>query len=50
MYNWTSDEDGVRHAIKGAPQVGLSEASYMVVACSAFVNYLVVKSAMGNGR
>ena len=50
MYNWTSDEDGVLHAIKGAPQVGLPEARYMVVACSAFVNYLVVKSNDGNGR
>ena len=50
MYNWTSDEDGVRHTIKGAPQVGISEARYMVVACSAFVNYLVVKSSEGNSQ
>ena len=50
MYNWTSDEDGVRHGIKGAPQVGISEARYMVVACSAFVNYLVVKSSEGNSQ
>ena len=50
MYNWTSDEDGVRHGIKGAPQVGISEARYMVVACSAFVNYLVVKSIEGNSQ
>ena len=50
MYNWTSDEDGVRHGIKGAPQVGLPEARYMVVACSAFVNYLVVKSSEGNSQ
>ena len=48
MFNWTSDEDGVRHGSKGAPQVGLSEARYMVVASSAFVNYLVVKSTEGN--
>ena len=44
MFNWTSDEDGVRHGIKDEPQVGISEARYMVVACSAFVNYLVAKS------
>ena len=44
MFNWTSDEDGVRHGIKDEPQVGVSEARYMVVACSAFVNYLVAKS------
>ena len=50
MYNWTSDEDGVRHGIKGAPQVGISEARYMVVASSAFVNYLVVKSIEENSK
>ena len=41
LYNWTSDESGVRHAMKGTPQVGLAEARYMVVICSAFINYLV---------
>ena len=50
MYNWTSDEDGVRHGIKGEPQVGLPEARYMVVVSSAFVNYLVVKSSEINGQ
>ncbi len=39
MYNWTSDESGIRHGIKETPQVGLPEARYMVVARSAFVNY-----------
>ena len=47
MFNWTSDEDGVRHGTRGTPQVGLSEARYMVVTCSAFVNYLAVKSTEG---
>ena len=45
MYNWTSDEDGIRHGAKETPQVGLAEARYMVVACSAFVNYLVARDA-----
>ena len=30
--------------------MGISEARYMVVACSAFVNYLVVKSSEGNSQ
>ena len=49
MYNWTSDEDGIRHGIGvgRTPQVGLPEARYMVVSCSAFVNYLVAKSSEG---
>ena len=45
MFNWTSDEGGVRHSMTEEPNVGLPEARYMVVACSAFVNYLVVKSS-----
>lgn len=50
MYNWTSDEDGVRHGIKGAQRVGMAEARYMVVASSAFVNYLVSKSTEGDSQ
>ena len=50
MYNWTSDEDGVRHGMKEAPQLGLPEARYMIVACSAFVNYLVTKSGGADSR
>lgn len=48
MYNWTSDEDGIRHAMIGDPNVGLAEARYMVVACSAFVNYLLSKHGEGS--
>ena len=32
---------------KETPQVGLAEARYMVVACSAFVNYLIARDARG---
>ena len=45
MYRWTSDEEGVRHGMKETPQVGLDEARYMVVASSAFVNYLVTRKS-----
>lgn len=50
MYNWTSDEGGVRHGKEEISQVGLAEARYMVVACSAFVNYLISKSSEGDSR
>ena len=50
MYNWTSIEDGVRHGAKEIPLVGLSEARYMMVACSAFVNYLVSKDSESDTR
>lgn len=42
IYGWTSDEGGIRHAIKEegtAPDEAL--ATFMVVTCSAFVSYLI---------
>ena len=48
MYNWTSDEEGLRHAMKEPPHVRLAEARCMVVACSAFVNYLIARNTEGN--
>jgi hypothetical protein len=44
LYGYTSDEDGIRHAILEQPNVGFDEAKYMVVSCSAFVNYLIAKA------
>lgn len=43
LYGYTSDEDGIRHGgidFKGAPA---EDAKYMLVTCSAFVNYLIEK-------
>ena len=44
LYGYTSDEGGIRHAMLEEPNVGFDEAKYMVVACSAFVNYLAAKA------
>jgi len=44
LYGFTSDEDGIRHAILDQPNVGFAEAKYMIVACSAFVHYLIIKA------
>lgn len=44
LYGYTSDEGGIRHAMLEAPNVGYDEAKYMVVACSAFVNFLGAKA------
>jgi hypothetical protein len=41
IYGYTSDEGGVRHGLKGDSKVGLAEATYMVVTCSAIVSYLL---------
>ena len=40
LYNWTSDSAGIRHAIKDQSTVESSDAQFMLVTCSAFVNYL----------
>ncbi len=45
LYGWTSDDGGIRHGLLDEPSVvGFDEAKYMLVSCSAFVNYLVAKA------
>lgn len=44
LYGYSSDEDGVRHAILEESTVGFIEAKYMLVVCSAFVGYLISKA------
>jgi hypothetical protein len=45
LYGYTSDESGIRHAILDEPNVGFDEAKFMLVACSAFVNFLISKAS-----
>ncbi len=40
-YGWTSDADGIRHALEEPTKVEPELAKYMLVACSAFVSYLI---------
>jgi len=44
LYGYSSDEDGIRHAILDQPNIGFAEAKYMIVSCSAFVNFLILKA------
>lgn len=42
LYKFSNDASGVRHShAEGKTQVGFDEAKFMVVTCSAIVNYLV---------
>lgn len=41
MYGYTSDTDGIRHDFGNDSQVYFEEAKYMLVSCSAFMNYLI---------
>lgn len=46
LYGYTSDANGVRHAGDiGGPSSTFEEAKFMLVACSAFINYLWALSA-----
>lgn len=45
LYGYTSNEDGIRHALSDEPKCDFEEAKYMLVSCSAFVNYLIAKQA-----
>jgi hypothetical protein len=41
LYGYTSDEDGIRHPILEQSTTTFAEAKFMLVACSAFVNFLI---------
>ena len=41
LYGWTSDAQGIRHALMDESKISLADARYMLVACSAFANYLI---------
>jgi hypothetical protein len=45
LYSFTSDDDGIRHAILNQSTVGYDEAKFMIVACSALFNFLTSKAA-----
>lgn len=49
LYGYTSDQGGIRHA-EGLfeSNVTFEEAKYMLVSCSAFVNYLIAVSGKGS--
>lgn len=43
LYGYTSGDGGIRHAMMEETNIGFEDAKYMLVSCSAFINYLVVK-------
>jgi hypothetical protein len=40
LYGYTSDQDGIRHAILEQPDIGFDEAKFFLVVCSAFANFV----------
>ncbi|MEI6039664.1 MAG: hypothetical protein WCQ52_08255 [Actinomycetes bacterium] len=45
LYGYTSDANGIRHAMLDEPDISFTEAKYMLVSCSVFINYLIGKAA-----
>jgi hypothetical protein len=44
IYGYTSDASGIRHALLETDSVDFEEAKFMLVSCSAFINYLKSKT------
>jgi ribosome-associated translation inhibitor RaiA len=48
IYSWTNEDGGIRHPLKDDPNVDLEDAQFMLIACSAFINYLRIKKMKAN--
>lgn len=45
IYGYTSDSGGIRHALlETDTSIDIDEAKFMLISCSAFINYLITKS------
>ncbi len=40
LYAYTSDANGIRHALMNEPNLTIDDAKYFLIICTAFVNYL----------
>ena len=45
LYGYTSDADGIRHALLDEPNLDFEDAKFMLVSCSTFINYLAIKAS-----
>ena len=45
LYGYTSDAEGIRHALLNESNLSFEDAKFMLVLCSAFVNYLINKAS-----
>lgn len=43
LYGYTSDSSGIRHALLEESSISYSDAKFMLVSCSAFINYALGK-------
>jgi len=45
LYGYSSDADGIRHSLMDESTLDFEDAKFMLVSCSAFVNYLIEKAS-----
>jgi hypothetical protein len=45
LYGYTSDEKGIRHSLLDEPNINFEDARFMLVVCSAFINYFKEKAS-----
>lgn len=45
LYGYTSDEEGIRHGGMDFANVPSEDAKFMLISCSAFINYLIEKQS-----
>jgi hypothetical protein len=45
LYGYTCDADGIRHSLLDESHLNFEEAKFMLVACCAFINYLIAKTS-----
>lgn len=41
LYGWTNDADGIRHALMEESNLTSADARFMLISCSAFINYVI---------
>ncbi len=44
LYGYANDAGGIRHALQEESSVGAEDARFMLISCSAFINYLTTKA------
>lgn len=45
LYGFTSDSGGIRHALTGESNITSADARFMLISCSAFVNYVIAATS-----
>lgn len=45
LYGYTNDSDGIRHALMEESKLTSADARFMLISCSAFINYVIASTS-----